>query len=499
MAYTGESIYLSGEEWWREDHLLERVKESEKSEKTMMYLHKFRDMSRPLASAIAQLLLANGEKDSSDTPSPRDWNKLLVSECKMNPQFQMLMETAMLQFRWIILSHMITNLSRAAAAAAAAKSSLALTLDIFAKSLEVGQSHSRLERLELREIELSLAEVTCLGRGLAAADERSSSRLRSLRLGSIRFLDANSVSVLADGLQANGTLENVELVRCQLSDDQVAMLVDALAASHPRCCLRKLDLSGNHCRKFGLRAISSFLAQQHCRLRVLKLNDQFYGQSINHSDLDAVVNPFDVDELLDGLEENFTLRHLELSLNQLSNVDSLFMMLWKCPNIKFLDLMGNRISRLKSSSTTTCWIQQRLFTSNHRNSTRHCSRLQRLELSHNPFHNLSSQREENARLYCRLLECHPALYDAGCGKDSLHQGKQFWKTTSVQAKIQHYLDLNKTFGRTLVANNQAPLAIWPYVLERANKLFDQKDNSSRQANVIFHLLHTFGVASVGTL
>jgi Ran GTPase-activating protein (RanGAP) involved in mRNA processing and transport len=421
MPHIGESIYLSGEQWWNEDTVLERLNDVRSGDKTFLYLQKL-ILSERIASAMIQLI----EEDFE-----RVWSKLLVSECQENPHFQRMIETALARFSWIILSDL--------------KSTCVNFFQTVAKGM---QGSSRLQKLELREMKMTPDEVACFSRGLA-----KSTSLQVLRFGTVR-LDTAGLSKLAQGLRTNQSLETVQLVRCQLKDEEVALVAEALM-HHP--CIEKLDLSGNHCRQVGLRSLSELLSQDDCTLRVLKLNDQFFKMVYDESSL------LHVDELVDGLQQNESLRQLELSRNELCDVDSLLAILWKCPNLKVLDLMGNRITRLKS--WRRFWLQTRP------------SRLQKLDLSFNPFHYGRASREENAELLCLLLESHPELEYVG------NMYNVFWKNTCHQVKIQHYLDLNK--GRTLIANNNMPLSVWPYVFERANRLF----HDSRQANVIFHLLH----------
>ena len=204
---------------------------------------------------------------------------------------------------------------------------------------------------------------------------------------------------------------------------------------------------------------------KNCELRVLKSNDQYYNM-ITTSEVDQ--STLRVEYLLEGLQQNTSLQELQLSRNELTDVDALLSILWKCPTLKTLDLLGNNITQL--ASLRRFWSQCRP------------SRLQKLELSYNPFHynHAKRVRDENAMWLCRILESHPELRYAG--KKSYLE--TFWKKTCHHAQIQHFLDLNET-GRVLVANNTVPLAFWPFVFERANKQFE----GSRRANVLFHLLH----------
>jgi hypothetical protein len=325
-----------------------------------------------------------------------------------------------------------------------------------ASEINPAVSTKMLERLELREIDLSFEQTCVFSEGIA-----NTKYLCQLNFGTVT-IDQQGFRKLALGLRANQSIECVQLVRCQLNDKQVAMLAEALS-NHSR--LNELDITGNYCRRYGLKSLSRLLSIKNCRLRVLKLNDQYYNMMTTSNMNQSTLH---IEDLLDGLQQNTSLQELQLSRNELADVDALLSILWKCPNLKTLDLLGNNITQL--ASLRRFWSQSRP------------SRLQKLELSYNPFHynHAKEVREENAMWLCRILESQPELRSAG--KTSYLES--FWKKTCHRAKIQHFLDLNET-GRVLVANNTMPLAFWPFVLERANKQFE----GSRRANVLFHLLH----------
>ena len=450
-TYQGPSVYLSGDRtyqdtWWNETSLIEQAFDCD-DDKTVLYINNL-DVTATLADHIINRIQDHRKKE--------DWIKFILSECSENENLERVVDTAVSHFRCVSLADIQlngTNLIQC----------ISTHMAIFEINPALSSSKT-LERLELREIDLSFDQACVLSEGISRTQT-----LRELSFGTVT-LDPKGFRKFAVGLRANKSIEEMQLVRCQLQDKQISMLAEALT-NNPR--MNELDLTGNYCRRFGLKSLSRLLSMKNCALRVLKLNDQYYNM-IPSSDMNKSI--LHVEDLLDGLQQNTSLQELQLSRNELADVDALLSILWKCPKLKTLDLLGNNITQL--ASLRRFWSQSRP------------SRLQRLELSYNPFHYSSAKktREENAKWLCRLLESHPELRYAG--KKSYLES--FWKKTCHHAKIQHFLDLNDT-GRVLVANNDMPLAFWPFVLERANQQFE----GSRRANVLFHLLHGPVTASRG--
>ena len=441
-SYHGPSVYLSGDRtghvyWWDEGPLIEQAFDGD-GDKTVICIQNL-EVTATLAERIIDRI--------QDHRKIEDWVKFVVSQCSTNANLERVIHAAVSHFCCFVIADMKlegTNLIQYISTHMAKPET---------NPMEFGRM---LQRLELREIDLSF-EQTCV---LSDAIAKTTS-LRELSLSTVT-IDRQGFRKVALGLRANQSIENLQLVRCQLDDRKVALLAEALN-NHNQ--LTEFDLTGNYCRRLGLQALSRLLSAKNCKVSVLKLNDQYYNMvptsNMNHSTLH-------LEDLLDGLQENTSLRELQLSRNELADVDALLSVLWKCPNLKTLDLLGNNITQL--ASLRRFWSQSRP------------SRLQKLELSYNPFHYSrgKNNHEENAKWLCRILESHPELRYAG--KKSYLES--FWKKTCHRAKIQHFLDLNDT-GRHLVANNTMPLAFWPFVLERANKQFE----GSRRANVLFHLLH----------
>jgi len=441
-SYYGPSVYLSGDHthhdyWWNESSLIEQAFDCSEN-KTSIHIKNL-DVTPTLSDHVIDRI--------RDPRKTEGWIKFTVSECSDNENLIKVVKAALSHFRCFELADMKligTNLIRY------------LSTHMAMSEINPALSNTMLGRLEMREVDLSTEQAYIFSEGIS-----KTTSLRELSLCSVT-MDSQGFRKLALGFRANKSIENLQIVRCQLHDRQVSMLAEALS-NHDR--LNELDLTGNYCRDFGLKSLSRLLSMKNCELRVLKLNDQYYNM-ITTSEVDQ--STLRVEYLLEGLQQNTSLQELQLSRNELTDVDALLSILWKCPTLKTLDLLGNNITQL--ASLRRFWSQCRP------------SRLQKLELSYNPFHynHAKRVRDENAMWLCRILESHPELRYAG--KKSYLE--TFWKKTCHHAQIQHFLDLNET-GRVLVANNTVPLAFWPFVFERANKQFE----GSRRANVLFHLLH----------
>jgi hypothetical protein len=435
-------------------------------------IQRISDPSGQLGRSLPRRELDGPSSSSSSSYTSSPWVKFSLSECPENDPLHQVVDVAAANFSCIVLADLPqmhgTRLVRSLATAGL-------------------QSNGGLQRLEFREVTLSADQAAVLGsEGLA-----HTASLRELVFGTVTFTggegrddDAappggsggrggDALQRLAEGLGANRSLQKLHMVRCRLRDGQVAVVADSLC-HHPR--LTELDLSGNHCRRMGLRALSNLLAAEDCHLRVLKLNDQFYkmataaghrrdevddgthpavvaetrdaddGNNRASGDKDCRVahNPLRLEELLDGLQRNRSLATLELSRNELEDVDELLSVLWRCPKLRSLNLLGNRIARLQS--WRRFWAQP------------WPTRLRQLELSYNPFHycpptrhgheqqhqqhhrsditqdhrppgretttttTTAQQREENAKWLLRLLEFHPELSSAG-GKVAQSRGR----------------------------------------------------------------------------
>jgi len=469
MAYAGESIFLCGD---YDDDVFQSIQEAKSSDKTVLYLQRL-TVTASMASSIIELV---AEKHTTNN---RGWTKIVVCECPVNFQLHRILTTAVQHFENIVLAD------------------VCLTDDSAIRFLSAGlEEEVSPIRLEFREMSLDAHQTSALARGIIR-----STKLQTLRFGTIHFKDMDAISYLSRGLRDNRSLRNLQMIRCELLDDQLALLVDSIIG-HP--ALKSLDFCGNYTRERTLRSLSNYLSFPSCGLVALKIGDQFYKKSTVTSAGDASQG-FPIEELLPGLQANDSLAYLDLSRNKLSDISAILSILWYCPHIQSLDLLGNRIANLQALAGRRLIQQKRP------------SRLRRLELGHNCLweqRHHQAGKEEIARWLVQLLEGHPELEcfarvasqslwaipptisGGRCSyrtmkpqnlhnKPILNSPLLFWKDTSYSRRIQHYLDLNKT-GRILVANNEVPIGLWPLILHRANRLLT--GDKTRQANTIFHLL-----------
>ena len=476
VAYSGESVFLSSD-YDDDEEVFDAVEAAKLSEKTVLYLQRL-NVTSGLSASIIELIVGEGRAN-------RGWTKFVVCDCPVNSHLEKMLAVAIQHFSNVVLSDIVL-----------VDGSM---MKVTSHGLTLATSPTR---LEFREISLDARQMSALSRGIS-----QSSSLETLRFGAVHFKDQRLVSHLAQALRVNRTIRTLQLTRCELLDEQLVLVIDSMIG-HPS--VNALDLSGNQCRKLSLRSLSNYLSMPDCSLVTLKLGDQFYKTLPTSSKRTRVATDaasderFPIEELLPGLQANDSIRHLDLSRNQLSDVTAFQVILWCCPHIQTLDLLGNRLASLQALAGRRFMHQTRP------------SRLRRLELGFNSLwtsQHRKAQKEETAQWLLRLLEDHPELEcfshpvsqslwkrprafetsgEGGWGGKKNGQATPvlpspvfLWKETSQRRRIQHLLDLNKT-GRVLVANNGVPVAIWPMVLERANFLLS--DDKVRQANAIFHLL-----------
>jgi hypothetical protein len=88
-----------------------------------------------------------------------------------------------------------------------------------------------------------------------------------------------------------------------------------------------------------------------------------------------------------------------------------------------------------------------------------------------------------------------------CANHEWLEGISLPLSCPYRRQIQHYADLNRAGNTKLRRDPDAPLALWPLVLARADKLaYNEryvKENKLRQANALYQLLH--GPATFGRL
>jgi hypothetical protein len=154
-----------------------------------------------------------------------------------------------------------------------------------------------------------------------------------------------------------------------------------------------------------------------------------------------------------------SLQKLNLAHNRLMDhcVDEFLTNLWKFPKLQALNLSQNRLDKLEFRNFLSNPITHRL---------------QRLDLFHLHFSILSEEQTDFHGWLLKLLQETPKHVKIG----------SFWGCTSLET--QQLLDVRQV---SVEHEEQAPLSLFPHVMEHANRLFEHDE--SRQANAVFHIMH----------
>jgi hypothetical protein len=277
-----------------------------------------------------------------------------------------------------------------------------------------------LEKLELWNMKLSLEQTAALADGLRSpghkddrddsddSDDFLSSCFVKLYLTGVDFENDAAVSELAFALDHNYSLEIFGVCACNLSDAQVAEVVDSLKW-HPN--LKILCLGGNQGGARAVEALASLLEQTD--VTVLNFADQSRGLSSSCLGVWA-----------EALEGRYDLEVLNLSGNQIDDegFNHLVRILSTCPRLRTLYLTDNNIS-VRGLETFA--------------AQKHPSSSRKLDLIRNMF----TVEDGACHHLLNLLEGNPQR-----GRVSTRIG---WKVSELRPQIQHLLDFNKS-GRVLV-------------------------------------------------
>jgi hypothetical protein len=180
--------------------------------------------------------------------------------------------------------------------------------------LDVALRHNSLPQLNLRgcRIDVDIARALC--RGLEEG------KVSKLDLSSSRFV-GRSAFILASGLQKDKRLQTLSLLGCQLSDEEMATIVDSLVTESSS--LECLSLSCNLSGPKSLRALGRLLEDSK------KLQKLDYMQT---------PLPLDLSLLSSGICKTKTLSRLILSDNELCGIASFAEALTKNQSLKHVRL-----------------------------------------------------------------------------------------------------------------------------------------------------------------
>jgi len=235
------------------------------------------------------------------------------------------------------------------------------------------------------------------------------------------------VAILAEAFRANQSLEKLDLGDCQLNDDHLALLLGALCG-HPK--LKQLDVSNNNLSNRTLQVLRDILVHPDCHLEAVDLGLQRRSVNVSLLALAIAQNPpslkrlylsncglvdSKVFPLINALTLNTHLESLDLSKNrQLTD--------------QFLIYLGHHLPRLHLTSLNVLNL--------HPSSG-----------SPAAMRAMSEGLRQNTHLELLRLV--------------------FWKELISSRWIQVYINWNRGGRRAL--EEKVPLALWPLILERAQK------------------------------
>jgi Ran GTPase-activating protein (RanGAP) involved in mRNA processing and transport len=312
-----------------------------------------------------------------------------------------------------------------------------------AKGLKVNSSVNNLVlRVDLYE-ELSHA----LAEGLSA-----NSSLKELSL-ILSTSDTAAIQTLAKGVKDNSHLKTLKLNRCSFEDGQVAAFVRAL---ENHTSLQELSIQGASCQPSGMVAISGLLQSNNTKPFKLDLSNQNFERN----------ETFGISFLAPALPANRSMRFLDLSRNELSDVD-----------LACIASALSENSALEDLKLTNCNISNKgaKIIAKH---LPQMTTLKTLWLFDNPF------GVEGAE---RILQAIPA--NVHLEQVLLPRGKGKAMDT-LQQRIDDYCMLNRGGRRLLGDLNSLSLGLWSQALARVGSIDwgIYADKKATQANVVYFLL-----------
>jgi hypothetical protein len=192
-------------------------------------------------------------------------------------------------------------------------------------------------------------------------------------------------------------------------------------------------------------ALGDILADPSCMLQDLSWRGRLWERSSQVDDADA---------LIDGLKKNQSLKRLDLSNRHLG--DSVFEELSEHSSLEHLVLHSNPIERLDFQIAGPAQAPM-------------ICRLRCLDLTDSEVYVKRQDfhiEERNKTILQQIVKDHPLLSDVG---------GDFDKSALYSPETQALLDFNRSGRALLTAGQKLPSSIWPIVLERANKIFENKN------------------------
>jgi Ran GTPase-activating protein (RanGAP) involved in mRNA processing and transport len=280
----------------------------------------------------------------------------------------------------------------------------------------------------------------------------TSTSLQTLQLSHCA-LEVPDIPILSSALARNQHLTALSMAHCKIgatplaeeSTNQLCLLLESLV-SHPT--LQVLNIFGMYCTERAMEALSSLVRAQRSALWHLGLKN-----NVRHPD-----DKLTVTGLFRALEDNTALTYLQLSGNNVGDEDmeQLAQIVTASNNtLRALNLTANNIGDDGIIS-----FAKRLAG---------MKGLRLLDLQRNPFTETSK------------LEIIAALKD----NTELERLDLDGKFDGTKA---YYLGLNKGGRRLLQSGNNTPLALWPLVLERTNRLPFNRSLPHAHLDILYNLV-----------
>jgi Ran GTPase-activating protein (RanGAP) involved in mRNA processing and transport len=353
----------------------------------------------------------------------------------------------------------------------------------------LGKNLLQSDKKSLKVLSIDLTTFTAQQAALFSNGLRKCEHLETLNFSRCTIDEYDAMSKIASGLEGNASIHQVRISACSFADESFSEWIRAIK-NHPtletlrieRCevgvpeldsiarllesessVLKHLSLKWN--RRKGGRFSDHYEQILPAPIRALKKNTSLISLDL----VGNFVSDQDMTEWATVLQNNTTLQSLNLGSNQLTNPSKVMQTLQTGNSTLLnLDLSSNRIGDPEVQEFASCLCGMR-------------TGLKKLNLRVNSFG----------------LQGTTAILDALDSNTELESLELPMSDISTQKKLQHVTCFNRG-GRRLIGSEEGVCsAIWPLVLERANRIsyynnagdsWMQPTDESNRANVIFSLL-----------
>jgi Leucine Rich repeat len=286
----------------------------------------------------------------------------------------------------------------------------------------IGMATGRVQSFCFSEVELSANAFHALATGLKFNRFVNELRFKRCRL-------TQALPVIADGIRGNPTIQSITLEQCGIVDELLGGFIRSLRECSS---LQKLSLEGNICRSEGTAELGLLLQEQ----KVLNLS--LHNQRIEGGER------IDVAPIANALRaNNSSLKFLDLSRNCLGDEDVRLLMDALIDNNRTLETL--HLDQNEITDEGAKFIADALPS---------LLVLKTLALPENPIGAPGATHILNAIPENYILETF--IVPSG--------------NTEIQRNIRWYGNLNKGGRRLFSTPRDAPLAVFPFAIERVNNM-----------------------------